>query len=362
MLLRALLCWAVLCLASAGPICAQDRAAAPEARPAAAGTLRIATIERKPFAFRAAEGWTGFSIELWQDVAERLGLRTEFVEFDRFADMLAAVTESRVDAAVANISITHAREQVLDFSQPIYDSGLLVLKPLDGAPSLFDALVQPDLLKLLGLAAAVLFVFANLIWLAERRTETFRGQGWHKGFGEGLWWSVNVVTNASFTIFSPQTWVGRMLAYGLILIGLFVVSAFVAQITTALTVGELRSQVSGFEDLRDKRVGTTAPSTSERFLRAESIAFRPFETITGLFDALEAGDLDAVVHDAPILEYYARTAGQGRFVTVGRVFNPEKYGIAFPQGSALREDVDQALLFLRESGAYAVIDGRWFAK
>ena len=38
--------------------------------------------------------------------------------------MLNAVEIESVDASVANISITHAREQNMSFSQPIFDSDL----------------------------------------------------------------------------------------------------------------------------------------------------------------------------------------------------------------------------------------------
>ena len=168
------------------------------------------------------------------------------------------------------------------------------------------------------------------------------------------------MTNASFTIFTPITRSGRFVGYGLIIIGLFVVSAFVAQITSALTVGELRSQIDGVNDLYGKTVGTTLNSTSSQFLTAQSIGHQTYETLDAMFEAIEDGKLDAIVHDAPILAYYAKTRGQGKFRTAGRIFNPEKYGFLFPQGSALREEFDQGLLMLRETGQYSKIQSKWF--
>ena len=40
------------------------------------------------------------------------------------------------------------------------------------------------------------------------------------------------------------------------------VSAFVAKISASLTVGELTSQIRGYRDLSDRRIGTTAGSTA----------------------------------------------------------------------------------------------------
>ena len=44
----------------------------------------------------------------------------------------------------------------------------------------------------------------------------------------------------------------------------------------------------------------------------------------------------------------------------GGVFLRENYGIVFPTGSPLVEDVNQALLGLREDGTYDQIYRKWF--
>lgn len=322
--------------------------------------MHVATIERKPFAFQQDGVWIGFAVELWKAIAALDGTETNFVNTNLFSEMLDAVENGSVDAAVANISITHAREQRMDFSQPIFDAGLLVLMPSDSSPSILAVIMRKQLYFLLLSAVGLLVMAGALIAFFERKNPHFENLKHNTKFGEGLWWSVNVVTNASFTIFTPVTRAGRFVGYGLIVVGLFVVSIFVAQITAALTVGELRSQIDGVNDLYGKRVGTTAGSTSSRFLTAQSINHKTFGTLDTLFEAIENEELDAIVHDAPILAYYAKTQGVGKFRTVGRVFNPEKYGFLFPQGSANREKFDQSLLMLRETGQYNVILRKWF--
>jgi polar amino acid transport system substrate-binding protein len=322
--------------------------------------MRVMTVERKPFAFQQDGVWIGFAVELWKTIAGLYGIKTEFVGSDQFSEMLNAVESGFADAAVANISITHSREQRMDFSQPIFDAGLIVLMPTTNSPSIFAIILRKQILFWLFSAVGLLVVAGGLIAFFERKNPHFKALTHNTKFGEGLWWSVNVVTNASFTIFTPQTRSGRSVGYGLIIIGLFVVSAFVAQITSALTVGELRSQIDGVNDLYGKRVGTTAGSTSSHFLTAQSINHQTYEVLDDLFIAIESGELDAIVHDAPILAYYAKTKGQGKFRTSGRVFNPEKYGFLFPQGSASREKFDQGLLKLRETGQYNKILTKWF--
>jgi len=323
-------------------------------------SFKISTIERKPFAFKVDEEWSGFTIDLWTMIATNLNGNTEFVEVTKFSDMLDKVINKEVDAAAANISITSGREQVMDFSQPIFDSGLLILSRMQGGSSIWSALLNPQLLSLM-LAAVGLFILAGgLIAFFERKNPHFENRKKPKSLEEGIWWAVSVVTNASFTIFTPLSAAGRMLSYVLIVVGLFVVSTFVAQITASLTVETLRTQVDGVNDLRGKHVATTSGSTSSRYLLSQAIDHETFDSLDEMYVALEKGDIDAIVHDAPILAYYAKTDGKDKFQTSGRVFSPEQYGIAVPENSQLREQINREVLALRENGEYQKLVAKWF--
>ena len=78
--------------------------------------------------------------------------------------------------------------------------------------------------------------------------------------------------------------------------------------------------------------------------------------------AFEAGDLDAVVFDAPILAYYVVTDGAEIGQLAGPTFQHESYGIALPSGSDLIEPINQALLKMREDGTYAQLYRKWFGE
>lgn len=47
---------------------------------------------------------------------------------------------------------------------------------------------------------------------------------------------------------------------------------------------------------------------------------------------------------------------------VGSVLKPEKYGVALPPKSALREDINRALLLIHEDGRYNNIYRKWFGR
>jgi ABC-type amino acid transport substrate-binding protein len=69
--------------------------------------LIVATKEAAPFAMKESDGsWQGIGIDLWHRVAEQLHLRNRFVEAATVEDLIAATSSSKVDAAVAAITVT----------------------------------------------------------------------------------------------------------------------------------------------------------------------------------------------------------------------------------------------------------------
>ncbi len=337
------------------PVLAQESASADTSK-----TLKVATIERRPFAIRTEDDWTGFSIDLWRAMARELGLKYEFVEARTFANMLGLVERGEADAAIANISITSAREQVMDFSQPIFDSGLQILIRADGSSvGVLSAIFTWEIFGWIGLAFFLLFIAANLMWLFERRAQPYFDYPYGEGLWRSFWWALITIVNGGFEERIPRTLPARLFAVMLVVASLFIVSAFVAKITATLTVGELRSQIQSYTDLYGRKIGTTSGSTSAAFMRTQSLRFREFNDIASLFAALEDRTIDAVVHDAPILSHYAATDGRGRVRVTGRIFRPEKYGIALPASSPLVEPLNRTLLRLREDGTYGALLDKW---
>ena len=61
-----------------------------------------------------------------------------------------------------------------------------------------------------------------------------------------------------------------------------------------------------------------------------------------------------------MLLYYASHDGKGKVHVVGSIFRKENYGIVFPDKSPLRKRVNEALLKLKENGAYDQLSKKWF--
>jgi len=323
--------------------------------------LTVVTVTRPPFSMVENGADTGFSLELWEAVAAELDLDYRIERVESFSDMLSRTETGQADLAIANISITAKREEAMDFSHPIYASGLQIMTPQQGqSSSTLKAIFQPQLLLAIAGAFALLFGGGMLMWWFERRAQPYFDKPADEAMFPAFWWALNLVINGGFEERVPRTFFGRIFGTMLVLSSLFVVSIFVANITASLTVDAIQSSVSSVNDLYGKRVGTTAGSTSANFLDARGVKYAGYDDFTNLARAFEASELEAIVFDAPILAYYANTDGKGLATLVGNVFLPENYGIALPAGSDLIEPINRSLLKLREDGTYEQIRRTWF--
>lgn len=329
---------------------------------AMAQSVTVSTIERTPFSFQNDGQASGFSVELWALIAEDLGLDYDLSYAASFTDMLASVEAGNAEAAIANISITASREQRMDFTHPIFESGLQIMVPKDGTGSspLWTALASKDLLIAICLAFALLFGGGMLMWVFERKAQPYFDRPAGEALFPSFWWALNLVVNGGFEERVPRSFFGRIFAVILVVSSLFIVSIFVARITAVMTVEAINENISSVNDLYGRDIGTIEGSTAAGFLQNRDIDFVGTADLDALIAGFEAGDFDAVVFDAPVLAYYARNDGRGEATLAGPVFLRENYGIALPSGSALKEPINQSLLKLRENGVYDRLHAKWF--
>ena len=324
-------------------------------------SLVFSSVHRPPFAILDEGEATGFSIDLMREIATRLGYEVRFVPSPTFGDMLGQVRSSDVDGAIANISITAARESEMDFSLPIFESGLQIMLPREeGTFQQIGVLMTREILFLGLIALGVLFGGGMLMWVFERRHQPFFDRSAKDAMFPSFWWALNLVVNGGFEERMPMSRFGRFFAVVLVVSSLFVVSVFVATITAAVTVDALQSNVDSINDLDNRTVATVSGSTSSEFLAGRQIDYVGHDDPQKMLRAFATGDADAVVFDGPILAYYAQGEGAGKARLIDRVYRPENYGIALPTGSMMREPINRTLLELQEDGTYNALLEKWF--
>jgi len=206
-----------------------------------------------PFEFKVDGKLTGFDVELFEAIAKEIGLDFKWQTMD-FNGIIPGLQSKSIDAAIAGITIKSEREEVVDFSHPYYDSGLIILVAADN------------------------------------------------------------------------------------------------------------NDIKVLEDLKGKRVATKLATTSEDYLKknVDTKELKLLPNTDNLFMELMSGGVDAVFFDSPPLLYFAQNQGKGKVKTVGPLYQGQPYGIAFPEGSPLREKVNVALLKFMEDGTYDKLYEKWF--
>lgn len=127
-------------------------------------------------------------------------------------------------------------------------------------------------------------------------------------------------------------------------VSIITIAVFTASVTSALTTRQIRGLVNGVDDLPAVRVGALQGSATLGFLDGERIRHRDFTKVQDGLKALEAGSIDAFVHDKPLLEWFVAQQFSSTVEVLDTVFDPQSYGIAMPMGSRYRKLVDVAVL------------------
>lgn len=92
------------------------------------GEIRVASMgDAKPYTFTDADGkFTGFGVELFTEVADRMGYDNVVFTGQDFSGLLAAVANGQYDVGAAAIGITEERSETVDFSDG-YLAGYLTI-------------------------------------------------------------------------------------------------------------------------------------------------------------------------------------------------------------------------------------------
>jgi polar amino acid transport system substrate-binding protein len=336
------------------------------ALPLAGKTVKVAMRLVAPFVFKKDDVLTGFSYDLWYELAKATGANTDLQVIDTLPHLLEAVQTNKAELAIAAISITSKREAMFDFSQPMFDSGLQIAVRADPSStgSIWSIMrrmaTSGPILNLLAALALLIIIPAHLIWIFERKHPSeLVSKNYFPGIFKAIWWATGAAGGQQQDY--PHSPFGKFISALWVFISVVFVALFTGAITSAMTVDQLRGDIGGPEDLPGRRVGIVAGSTSGKAAANLGAKTADYAQIADALEALSRKQVDAVVYDAPILLYFASHEGRGKAQIVGPIFHRENYGVLFPQGSPLRKPISEALLRLRENGVYDTLYNKWFA-
>lgn len=318
-------------------------------------TLVVAIGHIPPLIFcNKNEQFSGFSIELFERIAAELKLdfRYEVLPFSR---ILPSVKNGDADLAFAGITITEEREKELDFSHPVFNSGLRIMTAK--REKLLPSLSKKTIRMLCYLLIFIIFC-AHVLWFTERGKDAIDDK-YFPGILEAAWCTVATMTTVGYGDIAPKGWVGRLMATMIMLSGISAFSIITANLASEFSLENSISNISSFHDLKGIRTGTKSGTTSETLLRENGVIVIGFDEIEQSLEALLRGEIEAIVFDEPVIRWMAKENPDKTTIT-GEMFALQNYGIALRKGDKLRKQINLALLKLQEDGIYNEIYNRWF--
>ena len=309
--------------------------------------MNASVEERKPI---------GFSIDLWNKIAQKMGVDTQWVYYDSTSALIDAVKKEEVDIAISAITITSSREKDIDFSNSMYELGLQVMVSAKNSSASVLGIMGKEIKKMMSFNASILFLLflfltIHLRWFVDRRdanSELF-DKSYPKGIIDAFWWGITMLVTWETPV---SKGLARVIDLMWHIVGIIAISILTAIVTAALTAQAIGGSIRSEKDLVGKYVAAVATDAPRKYLEKIGANVIPVKSIEEGIKLVKNGKAEALVHDGPRLVYLAGKINKAEKKKVLMVlpfeFNPQNYGIVFPTNSKNKERVDRVLLRLRE--------------
>lgn len=307
--------------------------------------------------------WEGFSVEIWKAVAKNMGAMVEFREFADIQSLLAAFEKKEIDV-IPSVVVQERFESIMDYSQSYLKSGLSIAVPAEGSElrwiRIFEGLLSVHILKAIGFMMLVSIVAGSLVWAFEkRRNREMFGAGTIEGIGHGIWWAMVTMTTVGYGDKSPRTFGGRLVALVWMVFSIIFIASFTANITSSVTLEDIKGRVRGFSDLYTARVGSLSGSAGSEFLSKQGVAVIPFNNFHDGLLAVAERKIDAFVQDEHVLKYQAKKEFPGRVQVLPGTYDEYFVSIALQERSSLRKPINKALLKFMRSENWTELVNRY---
>ncbi len=283
----------------------------------ASGRLKIAVFERPPYSFKDKDGnWTGLSIDLWEQIAGRLGLSFDYVETP-LSEVYVQLQSGACDLSPV-IPLSQEKAGLVDFTEPyLFSHGAVVIPKktfLDTLKTLHSYIWSREVFIIFLAMLIGMTVFSFLLMLVERKHVSghFSGPSM-KGLGSALWFSAVTMTTVGYGDKTPLSVVGRLITFFWMLVGVLLIALFTGTVASSITTAQIQNGVVRFDDLSRFHLGCLEGSRMDFLLRNRGIPAIRYTGLDGGFEGFKRGEINAYAGDSVTLEYWMTHNAPGKF-------------------------------------------------
>ena len=310
---------------------------------------------------------TGLSILLWERIAESIDLQYKLRDYT-LKGLLEAVENGSIEVGISCITITPERELRMDFSHSFYETHLAIAVKQKGyLASFINIITNTTLLLVVGIILICAGLIGWTFYLLEHKVN-------HKLYSmpstgaqllEAFILGLLFITKGPFNYFEFKTLSGRVLTVFLAIASTLFIASITAMLASTFTLGLLNTDIKSPYDLIKLNVGTKVSTTSSIYLDSLGIIHQTFTNLDDMLSALNDGKIDAIVDDDAVLKYKLKLAKQqGRYQQISVLpyqFEKQNYGLAIKDNSPYTEQLNRALLNIRQSPEWQQALNQYFA-
>ncbi|XP_018494805.2 glutamate receptor 1 [Galendromus occidentalis] len=299
--------------------------------------------------------------------------------------MVGELIRNEADMAIAPLTITSARERVIDFTKPFMSLGISIMikKPMKKKPGVFSFMnpLSREIWMCIIFAyvgvSVVLFLVSRFSPHEWRYEETFVGPTVSNDFSlyNSLWFSLGAFMQQGCDI-CPRSVSGRIVGGVWWFFTLIIISSYTANLAAFLTVERMVTPINSADDLAKQtevEYGTLESSSTQDFFRKSKIAVyaRMWEfmnTRKNVFTSTYEEGIQRVRESkgkyAFLMEStkndYINERRPCNTMKVGGNLDAKGYGVGTPLGSSLRDQLNLAVLSFKENGDLARLQNKWW--
>ncbi|KMZ07266.1 uncharacterized protein Dsimw501_GD24375 [Drosophila simulans] len=367
-------------------------------------TLVVITILETPYVmmhygknFTGNERFYGFCVDILETISREVGFDyildlvpdrkygAKDPETGEWNGMVAQLMKYKADLAVGSMTITYARESVIDFTKPFMNLGISILfKVPTSEPTRLFSFMNPLAIEIWIYVLIAYFLVSLCIYIVGKLSpiewkcinacdlENI-SIGNQFSLTDSFWFTIGTFMQQSPDIY-PRAMSTRIISSTWGFFSLIIVASYTANLAAFLTTERMINPIENAEDLASQTeisYGTLDSGSTMTFFRDSVIETykkiwrsmdnkKPSAFTTTYEDGIKRVNQGnyAFLMESTMLDYIVQR--DCNLTQIGGLLDTKGYGIATPKGSPWRDKISLAILELQERGDIQMLYDKWW--